>query len=119
MYRPERFDPVRFFRDEIDLDQDGYVSEMELRHLTNTNRQIPFSDLTNALINCSLALASARGHTLSPSEGVSVTEETVKSCTPVINMLRPVVEFRKFYKHQKMPMDQVAVLAVHPYKNHR
>ncbi|XXQ39478.1 EF-hand domain-containing protein [Plasmodiophora brassicae] len=112
MERPERFDATAFFRNEIDLDRDGYVSEMELRHLTSLNRQLSFSELTNTLINCSVAIAQSRGHRLSLDEGVSVTEETVRLCPPVLSMLRPIVEGRKHFRHQKASMEQVTFYMV-------
>lgn len=40
MERREDFDAHKFFIEEIDVDADGYVSEMELRQLNNRYRQL-------------------------------------------------------------------------------
>jgi hypothetical protein len=36
-----------------------------------------------------------------------VTAETLANCPEVVAMLAPIVNERRFYRHQKMPMDQV------------
>jgi UDP-N-acetylglucosamine-lysosomal-enzyme len=95
------FDFPKFFREEMDLDKDGYLSTTELNAMSRVLSKDQFSLLQKELFDC---FSSDKDAT---EQYVVVTEKTMQQCPKVIEILQRFVVSQKKFKHQDGERDQV------------